>query len=158
MMINVLIIGGGGREHAFTWKASQSSLVKKVFVAPGNAGTTFEKKAKKISIVLFVLVLIGAILAEKENIIDYFIKAGSITLTLNVIMMVVAFYIAQLLGTGTAQKKSISSECGLQNGTLAIFVASTLFNGGIYLIPAATYSLIMFVTSLIFVFFIKKID
>ena len=123
-----------------------------------NFVNIFEKKAKKISIVLFVLVLIGAILAEKENIIDYFIKAGSITLTLNVIMMVVAFYIAQLLGTGTAQKKSISIECGLQNGTLAIFVASTLFNGGIYLIPAATYSLIMFVTSLIFVFFIKKID
>ena len=131
-------------------------MIMKKFLS--NFVNIFEKKAKKISIVLFVLVLIGAILAEKENIIDYFIKAGSITLTLNVIMMVVAFYIAQLLGTGTAQKKSISIECGLQNGTLAIFVASTLFNGGIYLIPAATYSLIMFVTSLIFVFFIKKID
>ena len=73
-------------------------------------------------------------------------------------MMVLAFYIAQLLGTGNAQKKCISIECGLQNGTLAIFIATTLFGGGIYLIPASTYSLIMFATSLIFVFFIKKVD
>ena len=72
--------------------------------------------------------------------------------------MVVAFYVAQLLGTGLAQKKCIAIEGGLQNGTLAIFVATTLFGGGVYLIPAATYSLIMFATSLIFVFIIKKID
>ena len=50
MMINVLIVGNGGREHAFTWKASQSDLVEKVFVAPGNAGTTLERKAKNIEI------------------------------------------------------------------------------------------------------------
>ncbi len=50
MMINVLIVGNGGREHAFTWKASQSDLVENVFIAPGNAGTTLEKKAKNINI------------------------------------------------------------------------------------------------------------
>ena len=52
----------------------------------------------------FVIVLLGAILVEKENIIPYFAEAGLITLILNVILMVVAFYIAQLLGTGSAQK------------------------------------------------------
>ena len=71
-------------------------------------------------------------------------------------MMLVAFYVAQLMGTGIAQKKCISIECGLQNGTLAIFVATSLFGGGAYVIPAATYSLIMFATSLIFVFFLRK--
>ena len=50
MMINVLIVGSGGREHAFTWKASQSKHVEKIFVAPGNAGTTLEPKAKNIDI------------------------------------------------------------------------------------------------------------
>ena len=68
------------------------------------------------------------------------------------------FYLAQFFGTGIAQKKSISIECGLQNGTLAIFVATSLFGGGLYLIPAATYSLIMFATSLIFVIFVRKIN
>jgi len=121
-----------------------------------NFAVNFESIAKKISTILFVVVLLGAILAEKENIIPYFAEAGLITLILNVIMMVVAFYIAQLLGTGSAQKKCIAIECGLQNGTLAIFVATSLFGGGIYVIPAATYSLIMFATSLIFVFFVRK--
>ena len=122
-----------------------------------NAAGKFETIAKKISAVLFIFVLLGAILAERENVTSYFAQAGLITLVLNIIMMVVAFYLAQLLGTGTSQKKCIAIECGLQNGTLAIFVATSLFGGGIYLIPAATYSLIMFVTSLIFVFLVRKI-
>ena len=123
-----------------------------------NAAIKFEPIAKKISIVLFIIVLLGAILAEKDNIVSYFADAGLITLALNVIMMIVAFFVAQLLATGNAQKKCIAIECGLQNGTLAIFVGTTLFGGGAFVIPAATYSLIMFVTSLIFVFFVKNSD
>ena len=121
-----------------------------------NLAIKFEPIAKKISIVLFVIVLLGAILAEKDNIVSYFADAGLITLALNVIMMIVAFYVAQLLATGNAQKKCIAIECGLQNGTLAIFVGTTLFGGGAFVIPAATYSLIMFATSLIFVYLVKN--
>ena len=121
-----------------------------------NIAIKFEPIAKKISIILFVVVLLGAILAEKDNIVSYFADAGLITLTLNVIMMILAFYVAKLFGTGNAQKKCIAIECGLQNGTLAIFVGTTLFGGGAFVIPAATYSLIMFATSLIFVFLVKN--
>ncbi len=128
-------------------------LFRKFF---SNAAIKFEVISKKISAVLFVIVLIGAILAERENVISYFAQAGLITLVLNIVMMLVAFYVAQIMGTGIAQKKCIAIECGLQNGTLAIFVATSLFGGGAYVIPAATYSLIMFATSLIFVFFLRK--
>ena len=121
-----------------------------------NVAIKFEPIAKKISTVLFVIVLFGAILAEKDNVVSYFAQAGLITLVLNVVMMIVAYYIAQLLASGTQQKKCITIECGLQNGTLAIFVATSIFGGGIYVIPAATYSLIMFATSLIFVYFVRK--
>ncbi len=117
-----------------------------------------EPIAKKFSIFLFILVLFGAIVAERENVFSYFAQAGLITLILNVIMMVVAYYIAQIFALGVAQKKCITIECGLQNGTLAIFVATSIFGGGIYVIPAATYSLIMFVTSLIFVYFVKRVS
>ena len=117
---------------------------------------TFEPIAKKISTVLFVLVLLGAIAAERENVVSYFAQAGLITLVLNVVMMVVAYFVAQSLASGTKQKKCITIECGLQNGTLAIFVATSIFGGGMYVIPAATYSLIMFATSLIFVYLVRK--
>ena len=117
-----------------------------------------EPIAKKVSIILFILVLLGAIAAERENVVSYFVQAGLITLVLNVVMMIVAYYVAQLLASGTKQKKCITIECGLQNGTLAIFVATSIFGGGMYVIPAATYSLIMFATSLIFVYLVKKVS
>ena len=123
-----------------------------------NVAIKFEPIAKKISAVLFVIVLLGAILAEKNNVISYFAQAGLITLVLNLLMMIVAYYIAQLLASGTQQKKSITIECGLQNGTLAIFVATSIFGGGVYVIPAATYSLIMFATSLIFVYLVRRVS
>ena len=128
-------------------------IFRKLFT---DGSTLFEPIAKKISIVLFVLVLLGAILSERENIISYFAQAGLITLTLNIVMMVIAYYIAKFFGSGEEQKRTITIECGLQNGTLAIVVASSIFGGGIYLIPAATYSLIMFATSLVFVYFVRK--
>ena len=121
-----------------------------------NVAIKFEPIAKKISAVLFVIVLLGAIVAEKDNVVSFFAQAGLITLVLNVVMMIVAYYIAQLLASGTEQKKCITIECGLQNGTLAIFVATSIFGGGMYVIPAATYSLIMFGTSLIFVYLVRK--
>ena len=121
-----------------------------------GAALKFEPIARKISIILFVLVLLGAIAAERENVVSYFAQAGLITLVLNIVMMVVAYYIAQLFASGTKQKKCITIECGLQNGTLAIFVATSIFGGGMYVIPAATYSLIMFATSLIFVYLVRK--
>ena len=117
---------------------------------------SFEPLAKKISAVLFVLVLLGAIVAEKDNVVSYFAQAGLVTLILNLLMMFIAFYIGKLFASGISQQKTITVECGLQNGTLAIVVATTLFDGGLYLIPAATYSLIMFFTSLIYVYFARQ--
>ena len=123
-----------------------------------NFAIKFASIANKISIFLFVFVLIGAIVSEKDNIIEYFAEAGLVTLFLNILMMILAFYIASFFGSAPPQKKAISIECGLQNGTLAIFIGTTLFNGGAYIIPAATYSIIMFITSLIFIFFVRKVN
>jgi BASS family bile acid:Na+ symporter len=115
-----------------------------------------EKSARFISTLLFVLVLLGAILAERENVVSYFAQTGLVVLALNILMMLIAFYWSGFFGTGMSQKKAIAIECGLQNGTLAIFVGTSLFGGGLYIIPAATYSLIMYLTSLLFIYFIKN--
>jgi BASS family bile acid:Na+ symporter len=115
-----------------------------------------EKSARFISTLLFVLVLLGAILAERENVVSYFAQTGLVVLALNILMMLIAFYWSGIFGTGISQKKAIAIECGLQNGTLAIFVGTTVFGGGLYIIPAATYSLIMYLTSLLFIYFIKN--
>ena len=121
-----------------------------------NLTLKIEKTARFISTLLFVLVLLGAILAERENVVSYFAQTGLVVLALNILMMLIAFYWSGFFGTGISQKKAIAIECGLQNGTLAIFVGTTVFGGGLYIIPAATYSLIMYLTSLIFIYFIKN--
>ncbi len=112
---------------------------------------SFEPKARIAAMVLFALVLLGAIIGQRDNIVAYFAQAGLITLTLNVVMMTLAYIIAAFLASGPKQRIAITVECGLQNGTLAIAVATVLFGGGLATVPAATYSLIMFPIALIFV-------
>ena len=118
--------------------------------------TSFAKTAKNISAALFTLVLLGAIFQERNNIAEYYADTGLITLSLNLIMLAVAWFVASLFGSGIEQKIAISIECGLQNGTLAIAVATLLFGGGPAVIPAATYSVTMFLTALIFIYIIRK--
>ena len=113
---------------------------------------------EKISLTLFIIVFISIYLEEWDNIIIYISKAGIITLILNVTMMVLGFYVAKIFASGTEQRKCISLECGLQNGTLAVFVSTQIFDDIIYLIPTASYALIMFVTSIIFVLLLRKIN
>jgi len=113
---------------------------------------------EKISLILFILVFISIWLEEWDNIIMYISRAGIITLVLNVTMMVLGFYVAKIFASGIEQRKCISLECGLQNGTLAVFVSTQIFDDIIYLIPTASYALIMFVTSIIFVLLLKKIN
>ena len=121
-----------------------------------NIISSFENLAKKISIFLFFLVLLGAVLAERENVVAYFAEAGLITLVLNIVMMLLAYYLSKSFISDVSQQKAITLECGLQNGTLAIVVANVFFDGGAYLIPAATYSLIMYATSLPYIYYLRR--
>ena len=121
-----------------------------------NILSSFENIAKKISTVLFFLVLLGAVLAERENVVSYFAQAGFITLVLNILMMLIAYYLSKSLISNISQQRAIIFECGLQNGTLAIVVANVFFDGGAYLIPAATYSLIMYATALPYIYYLRR--
>ena len=121
-----------------------------------NIFSPFENLAKKISTFLFFLVLLGAVLAERENVVAYFAEAGLITLVLNIAMMLLAYYLSKSFISDVSQQKAITLECGLQNGTLAIVVANVFFDGGAYLIPAATYSLIMYATALPYIYYLRR--
>lgn len=115
-----------------------------------------EPAARAVSAVLFVLVLAGAIIQEWNNLATYYSQAGLATLALNVLMMAIAYLLARLFASGAKQRTAIAIECGLQNGTLAIAIAVLLFGGGLATVPAATYSLTMFVTALIFVAVLRR--
>ena len=112
---------------------------------------------QRISIGLFVLVFLSIWVEEWDKVISFITRAGIIALTLNIAMMLVGFYVAKSLIKGMAQRKCISLECGLQNGTLAVFVATQLVDDIVYLVPTAAYALIMFVTSILFVFIVRNL-
>ncbi len=110
----------------------------------------------KITGFLFIIVFIAIWIEERENIFDYLGQAGLIVLNLNIVMMALAYFIAKKFASGIKQVKCISLECGLQNGTLAVFVATEISNEIIYLIPTAAYALIMYITGFIFIWILRK--
>ena len=112
---------------------------------------------EKLNIILFVIFFIAAFYEERESFIDFLMQAGFITFILNISMMIVAYYLGKTFASGIKQQKCIALECGLQNGTLAIFVSTQIFGTDIvYITPTAAYALIMYITGFIFVFLLKN--
>ena len=111
---------------------------------------------EKITGILFIVVFASIWIEERQNIFSYLGQAGLVTLLLNIIMMTIAYYIARSFATGVEQRKCIAIECGLQNGTLAVFVATQIFSEIVYIVPTAAYALIMYITAFIFMFFVRK--
>ena len=129
-------------------------LIRKIF---NNFIENNMKYIEKISVGLFCLVFIAIYIEEWDSIIMFMTTAGTISLILNISMMVIGFYVAKFFVSGTAQQRCISLECGLQNGTLAVFVGTQLFGQNMmYMVPTAAYALIMMSTSVLFVLFLGK--
>jgi BASS family bile acid:Na+ symporter len=156
----------------FSKDISMTGIALKMFfvvTVPVITGMIIKKFAKnfifnkaliiqRVSIFLFVFVFIAIYIEEWDNIVSFIGRAGLITLTLNMTMMIIGFYVAKSFASGVAQQKCISLECGLQNGTLAVFVGTQIFDGSsmVFIVPAAAYALIMMITSIIFIYIIRK--
>ena len=113
---------------------------------------------QRISVILFMIVFISIWIEEWDRIISFIARAGLVSFILNIIMILLGYYVAKYFTSGVAQRKCISLECGLQNGTLAVFVATQLFDDIVFMVPTAAYALIMFVTSIFFVLIVRKIN
>jgi len=111
---------------------------------------------EKITGLLFLVVFAAIWIEERENILSYLTQAGIIVLNLNIVMMLIAYFVAKSFASGIKQIKCIALECGLQNGTLAVFVATQIFSEVIYIIPTAAYALIMYITGFIFMYILRN--
>ena len=113
---------------------------------------------QRLSIILFLIVFISIWVEEWDRIVSFIARAGLVTGILNLIMIFVGYYVAKIFASGVPQRKCISLECGLQNGTLAVVVTTQLFDKMVFMVPTAAYALIMFVTSIFFVLIVRKIN
>jgi BASS family bile acid:Na+ symporter len=113
---------------------------------------------QRLSIILFLIVFISIWVEEWDRIVSFIARAGLVTGILNLVMIFVGYYVAKMFASGVPQRRCISLECGLQNGTLAVVVATQLFDEMVFMVPTAAYALIMFVTSIFFVLIVRKIN
>lgn len=105
------------------------------------------KPVKIASGALLFIIIIAAILADKENFVNFFQQAGPVALALNATMLIIGYFSARLLRLRIDQSITISIESGIQNGTLGIAIAATLLHNPTMTISPAIYSLIMFATA-----------
>ena len=151
-------------EISITNVALKMALVVTVPVILGMIIRVFAENfiSTKINIInkftgwLFVFVFVAIWIEEKDNIFKYIAEAGFAVLLLNVVMMTLAFFIAKKFVSGISQQKCITLECGLQNGTLAVFVATLIFDEVSYVVPTGAYALIMYLTAFVFIYFFRK--
>jgi len=106
-----------------------------------------ETPVKVLSAIFLALIIMAAVLKEKENVLEFFKQAGPVALALNVTMLAIGFYGSRLLKLTERQSATVSIETGIQNGTLGIAVAVTIIGNSEMSIPSAIYSLIMFATA-----------
>ena len=114
------------------------------------------RNIQRISIFLFLVIFIAIYVEEWNSIVMFVTTAGTVAFALNISMMIIGYYVAKFLASGVAQRRCISLECGLQNGTLAVFVGTQLFDDMVYMVPTAAYALIMMATSIIFVLILRR--
>jgi BASS family bile acid:Na+ symporter len=113
---------------------------------------------QRLSLILFLVIFAAIWVEEWDKITSFIQRAGLIALILNLTMIFLGYYLAKYLASGVEQRKCISLECGLQNGTLALFVTTQLFDDVVFAVPTAAYALIMFTTATIFVLIVRKIN
>ncbi|MGB0237831.1 MAG: bile acid:sodium symporter family protein [Cycloclasticus sp.] len=110
------------------------------------------------SIAFLFLIIVAIIADNKAQMADFFLATGLATLTLNIVVLALGYGLAQFFKLSRAQAVSIGYEVGMQNGTLALLVAGTLIGNSTMMIPAVTYSILMFFTGFLFGVILKKLS
>lgn len=119
---------------------------------PGLA-LKLEKPVRKASTAFLILIIIGIIVQERARFMDYLRMAGMASLLLNLSTVGLGFVTARLVKLRPRQALSIAIETGIQNGTMAMMIASVMLQHTAYAIAPAVYSLLMFGTGFFIVMY-----
>ena len=105
-----------------------------------------EKPMRTASTVLFVIIFLVIIIANKDNLVQAMKEVGLATLLLNLLTMGLGFLTAKLFGIAGNSQITITIESGIQNGTLAFVIGTSILNNLELGLPAGAYSIWMFIT------------
>ncbi len=110
-----------------------------------------EQPVKVISAVFLVLIIAAALLKERDNVLEFFQKAGPVAIILNLLGMILGYVVTWLLTRRKQQAVTVGVEVGIVNGTLGITIAAGILGNSVMTIPSAIYSIIMFPSVLLLV-------
>lgn len=127
-----------------------------VLVKWQKAANKVEPVIRIFSVAFLFFIIMAIIFNNKSEMVGFFVQTGLATLTLNISVLGLGYFLAKAFKLSAAQSISIGYEVGLQNGTLALVVTSTLIGNTAMTIPAITYSILMFFTGFAFGFILKK--
>ena len=121
-----------------------------------KVAAALEKPIRLFAVLVLVAVIGAAIVAEWERLPGFIAAVGVACLAFNLLSMAVGYGLPRLLDLPKGQAIAISMEIGIHNGTLAIFIALNVLQNAAMSVPAAVYSIIMFVTAGAFTFWLNR--
>lgn len=123
-----------------------------------NTAHKFNKPVRIFAIVFLVLIIIGAIIKERYSLIEYFAQIGFATMLFCLCSLSIGYFVPRLLGINSRQARACAFEIGIHNSTLAITIALTIMASSTIAMPAAIYSLFMYVFAAIFGSLVQKFE
>ena len=121
-----------------------------------KVAAALEKPIRLFAVLVLVAVIGAAIVAEWERLPGFIAAVGAACLAFNLLSMAIGYGLPRWLDLPRSQAIAISMEIGIHNGTLAIFIALTVLQNATLSVPAAVYSIIMFVTASAFTFWLNR--
>ena len=114
------------------------------------------KPLRIFAVVFLVLIIIGAIAKERTQIMQYLTQVGLATVIFCLCSLTIGYFVPRMLGINTAQARACAFEIGIHNSTLAMTIALTVMASSTIAMPAAVYSIFMYVFAALFGFALNR--
>jgi BASS family bile acid:Na+ symporter len=117
----------------------------------------FEPRATRIATVLFVLIVVLAVIKNRDLLREHFVSLAPFALVLNLTMLCVGFAVAWMVRLSRSQSITLGIEAAVQNGALALVIASTVLKEDAMAVPGALYGVLMYVGGLLFALTMRRL-
>lgn len=116
------------------------------------------KPVRIFAVVFLILIIVAAFIKERAHIMEYFAQIGVATIVFCIISLSIGYFVPRVMGVHTTQARACAFEIGIHNGTLAMTIALTVLENTTISIPAAVYSIFMYIIAAGFGMLLNKFD
>ncbi|RKG35825.1 bile acid:sodium symporter family protein [Acinetobacter guerrae] len=123
-----------------------------------NIADKLHKPVRTFAVIFLILIIIGAVAKERNNILQYITQVGLATSLFCIVSLLIGYFVPRLFGINRPQARACAFEIGIHNSTLAMTIALTILASTTIAMPAAVYSIFMYVFAAIFGTLLNRYD